>query len=110
MYYLLFYCIGLANSAVTAFDKNQNEQKISLYNKPNYHEQEYHDEFGWLRDADHPAINDDRIKEFIQVKNAKSANYFNENSELLSTIFEEIKSRNVKFEKPATEDKHYIYK
>lgn len=106
---ILFSYSAFAISAQEILDKNPNKQGILPNNKLIYHGQAYQDEFAWLRDADHPIINDAKIKRFIKDENAKSAKYFAENSELLRTVFEEIKSRRGKLEKPATEDKTYIY-
>ncbi|MGB1199544.1 MAG: prolyl oligopeptidase family serine peptidase [Thalassotalea sp.] len=107
--FILFFYSNSVNSTQLVIEESSGSEKSIKNSKLIYHGQEYTDEFGWLRDTDHPVINDPKIKNFIEDENTKSAQFFNDNSELLNAVFEEVKSRRGKLKKPATEDGNYIY-
>jgi oligopeptidase B len=105
-----FIFIALILSGCTGGIENKNIGTAKPSNNTiSYYDEQYIDKYSWLRDKDFPTVNDPEILSFIADENRVSNNYFQENKELLTTVFNEIKSRKPVRKSLPYEDNNYIY-
>jgi len=74
-----------------------------------YHNEEYIDKYGWIRDKDYPTVNDPKILKFLSNESTIAESFFTKNKLLLDTVFEEIKARKPANQTLKRDDEHYSY-
>ncbi|WP_193330719.1 prolyl oligopeptidase family serine peptidase [Pseudoalteromonas ulvae] len=75
-----------------------------------YHGIDYQDEFGWLRDQSYPNVTDPKILQYLSRENELSKAFFAQDKQLLTQVFEEIKSRSPLTGRVQTwQDEHYLF-
>ncbi|MGK2231175.1 MAG: oligopeptidase B [Colwellia sp.] len=104
--------ITLYSSPTIANEENINHKtyiESGLDNKITYYDNEYKDDFSWIRDKSYPVIDDQKVLKFIEKERTHTSTFFENNKDLLNNVFEEIKERRKKIKEQNYSDTNFLY-